>query len=395
LIFPLPSDMKTLSPSQFRLFHPNIFRLVLFTFISLLIACGGGEDKQQKLKDLKAKAEALQAEINQLETEICNSGEAIAERTVKVKTQILSPTAFQHYVEVQGKVDSEENVLVSPKASGIITRILVKKGEMVKKGQLIAQIEDESYKKGIDEVKTQLDLATTLYQKQKALWDQKIGTEVQFISAKATKESLEKRMATLEDQKSFCQVTAPISGVIDDVFPKTGEMAMAGMPLMRVVNLNNSKIVADLSEAYYTRIETGNEVICYFPDQHKEGRTTVRVKSQTIDAVSRTFHIETASPAGNDLVIRPNMVVEVKVKDYQKDNALILPLNLIQRDDKGEFVYVAQTEKGKPIARKTYVQLGMSYKGVTEVLSGIEENTEFISVGYQDLVEGQALEIIQ
>ena len=196
----------------------------------------------------------------------------------------------------------------------------------------------------MDEVKTQLDLATTVYNRQKNLWDQKIGTEIQFLTAKANKESLEKRLITLDDQLEMAKVKAPFAGIVDEVIAREGEMAMPGMGVARVVNTANTKIVAELSEAYFTRIHTGDEVIVVFPDQQMQGSATVKVKSNAINAVNRTFSIEAGSPSVSGLVIRPNMIVEVKVKDYENKTAITIPLNLIQRDETTEIKCVPRKE---------------------------------------------------
>lgn len=373
--------------------------LILTISVITLTACGGNEGdatpeaKKEKLNQLKAQLISIQDEIRVLEKEIGNASGAASGKSAKVKTGKVESGVFTHYIEVQGKVDSEQNIMVSPKTPGTITRMLVKKGDAVKAGQLLAQIDDEIIRKSIDEVKTQLDLATVVYNRQKNLWDQKIGTEMQFLSAKANKEALEKRMATLGDQQDMARVKAPFNGVVDEVVGKEGETAMPGMPLLRLVNPNNNKIVAEFSESYFTRVKTGNEVMVYFPDQQLEGRSAVRVKSSAINMVNRTFMVELAAPSVSGLAISPNMVVEVRVKDYEAKNAITIPLNLVQRDEDKEFVYVSvKSDKGFKAERRP-IKTGMSYRDTVEVLEGLSEGDEIVTVGYQNLVEGQPLEI--
>jgi RND family efflux transporter MFP subunit len=356
---------------------------------------GTPESKKAKLEELKGQVIALQTEIQKLETELKSEGGAPIGKSAKVKTGKIEQGVFTHYIEVQGKVDSEQNIMVSPKTAGTIVKVLVKKGDQVKAGQLLVQIDDEIVRKSIEEVKTQLDLATVVFNRQKNLWDQKIGTEMQFLSAKANKEALEKRMATLEDQQDMSKVKAPFSGVADEVLAKEGETAMPGMPLLRLVNPNNNKIVAEFSEAYFTRVNNGNQVIVYFPDQQIEGQSSVRVKSNSINMVNRTFTVEIGSPSVKNLVIRPNMIVEVRVKDYESKSAITVPLNLIQRDESQEFIYLSVQEGSVRKASKRLIKTGMIYRDKAEILEGLSEGEELITIGYQNLVDGQPLEIIQ
>lgn len=391
-----------LTPLKSEILKNTTIVLFLLALLSVSISsCGGNADagtseaKKAKLEELKSQVVALQAEIQTLEDELKVEGGGPSGKSAKVKTGKIENGVFTHYIEVQGKVDSEQNIMISPKTAGTITRVLVKKGDMVKAGQLLVQIDDEIIRKSIEEVKTQLDLATVVYNRQKNLWDQKIGTEMQFLSAKANKEALEKRMATLEDQQDMSKVKAPFSGVADEVIAKEGETAMPGMPLLRLVNPSNNKIVAEFSEAYFTRVNSGNEVMVYFPDQKLEGRSSVRVKSSSINMVNRTFMVEVSSPSVQNLVVRPNMVVEVRVKDYESKAALSVPLNLLQRDETQEFIYLAVKEGDNWKAAKRIVKTGMTYRDKVEILEGLTEGEELITVGYQNLVDGQPLDIIQ
>ena len=185
------------------------------------------------------------------------------------------------------------------------------------------------------------------------------------------------------------------AGIVDEVFAREGEMAMPGMGIARVVNTGNTKIVAELSEAYFTKIKAGDEVIVVFPDQQLEGKSSVKVKSNAINAVNRTFGIEALSPSVSGLVIRPNMIVEVKVRDYENKEAIAIPLNLIQRDETTEFIYLAQKDGKQMRAEKRLVKTGQSYAGYVEILEGLQAGESIVLVGYQSLVNGQPLEILQ
>jgi RND family efflux transporter MFP subunit len=394
--------MNAIQITRINYFRSGIWSTLVLVLGLSLTACGGGEKtadtpeaKQERLTQLKAQLISIQDEIKTLETDLRSGSGAPAGKSAKVKTGQVTAGVFTHYIEVQGKVDSEQNILISPKAAGSIVKVYVKKGDQVKSGQLLVQIDDEIIRKSMDEVKTQLDLATVVYNRQKNLWDQKIGTEMQFLTAKANKEALEKRMITLEDQQDMAKVKAPFSGIVDEVIAKEGESAMPGMPLLRLVNPSNNKIVAEFSEAYFTRVSPGNEVLVYFPDQQLEGKSSVRVKSNSINMVNRTFMVEMPSPALSNLIIRPNMVVEVRVKDYEAKAALAIPLNLIQRDENQEFVYVSVRDGDQNKASRRLIKTGMAYRDKVEITEGLNEGDELVLVGYQNLVDGQPLEIIQ
>ena len=355
---------------------------------ALLSACGSKSlDNAGKLAALKDQKAKIEAEIAALEKEI--GAAAPAEKRVKtvgiaeVKTEV-----FRHYIDLQGKVDAEENVPATAKMPGTLTRVLVKNGDPVKKGQLLAQVDDGVMLKQLAEMENQLKTATDIYNRQKSLWDQKIGTELQFIQARSQKESLENSIATLKENWGQTRIYAPISGTVDLVILKAGQAISPGMPLCNIINLSDLKVVGNVTEAYAAKVRQGDQVSVFFPDLNKEVTTRVKYVSKTINPNTRTFTVECDLPAGPQY--RANMVAVMKIIDYQSPNAIVVPVNLIQNAEDGEFVMVAEkTAENKAVARKVSVKAGNNYNGNVEILSGLKKGDFVISTGFQDVNSGE------
>ncbi len=361
-----------------------IFSLLI---MGLLTSCGGN-DKKAKLEKLKQKSTELLAEINQLEKEIALSGEN-TNSNVKVKDVAIVNVAyesFKHYIEVQGKVDGDENVSVSAKMGGAVDRILVNEGDEVREGQTLAVLDDAVLQQGLAEVNNALAFATDVYNKQKNLWDQKIGSEMQFLSAKNNKESLEKKRETFNAQIELSKIKSPINGVVDAVDIKIGQTLMPGMPAIRVVNLNTLKVKAEISETYAAKVRKGNDVVIYFPDLEKEITSKIFYTSKVINNVTRTFSAEANLDTQNP-DYRPNMIVVLKVVDYQKDSSIVIPLNYIQHSGTSAYVYVATSKDGKKVAIRKDIKVGQIYNGKVEIIDGLAVNDKLITAGYQDLTE--------
>jgi RND family efflux transporter MFP subunit len=357
-----------------------------------LAACNNGTDKEAQLAELKKERESLEQRIATLEAELKAEGKTVAveKKTVPVSVTAISPDTFRHYLEVQGRVDFDQNVLVSPKVGGVLTSVRVKRGDRVSKGQTMATIDAQVLEQNIAELKTRLELANVAYEKQKNLWDQEIGTEMQYLTAKNNKEALERNLATLQRQREQFNVTAPISGVVDDVVPNAGEAVAPGMGIIRVVNTRGEKVVAEVSEAHLSKVKEGDEARVYFPDLQKEVVATVDVVSQHINPASRTFTIELRlRDMKGDITLRPNLVSVVRIQDYKNEDAVVVPVNLVQQDEKAQYIYVAQKKGNQYIATRKEVKTGVSYEGEVEVLEGLAANDQVITAGYQNLNEGQ------
>ncbi|UHG91302.1 efflux RND transporter periplasmic adaptor subunit [Spirosoma oryzicola] len=363
---------------------------------SLLAACSQEkksdvQGKRDELTELKKQESELTAKIKTLEGDLAKL-EPKNEEVTRVKDVTVAPvtaTTFRHFVELQGTIDAKNNVQVSPKSSGVVTAVYVKEGDNVRAGSVIAKVDDQLLRESIAEVKTQLSLASTVYEKQAALWKQQIGTEIQYLQAKNNKETLERRLSTLNAQLSQSSVTSPISGVVDQVNVKIGQSAMPGVGLVRVVNLSQLKVVAKVADTYSGSVRKGDDVMIRFPDLNRELNSRVSFVSTTVDPLSRTFTIEAPLPSDNSL--KPNMLAQVKINDKTVGNAIVINQNLIQSTENGQLVYVAVNEGGKKVAKARTVKTGESYGGKIAVTEGLKAGDQLVTVGYQDLVDGQPI----
>jgi RND family efflux transporter MFP subunit len=365
----------------------------LFIATLLITACGAKQeaktgDKAAQLEQLKTQAADLAKQIEALEAELGADSKKDNVKITPVTVETLQPTDFQHFVNVQGRLEAKDMVMVSAKMGGQITQITVKEGDFVSAGQTLAILDKETMEKSIDEISKGLEIANTLYDKQKALWDQKIGTEVQYLSAKNNKESLEKRLATLRSQMKQLIVTAPFSGVIDEIYAKNGSLAAPGVPLMKLVNFSNMKAKANVPDIYITRVQKGDKVVINFPDINEKVNGTITFVAQVVDPLTRSFTIEASfSNPGNRY--KPNMLAVIEINDETKKDAIVLYENLIQNSENGKLVFVATGTGTTKTASARYVETGLTYNGKVEIVKGLQAGDLLITQGYQDLVDGQ------
>jgi len=367
---------------------PRFGALVL---AGLLTACGGKSDKEL-LDEKKKEQAALTKEIKDLEAKVAKSNpDSVAVKTKAVAVTEVQPRKFEHFVQTQGKIDAEDNILVSAKSPGVVTQVFVKEGQTVSKGQVLAQIDNSIVLRSIEAQRTQLDLANTVYERQKNLWSQKIGTEVQYLQAKTNKESLERQLASLQEQNEMTRIKAPLSGTVDDVAVKIGENIAPGQPAVRVVNTSNLKLVANVSEAYVTTVKKGDKARVILPDlNNKEIEATVTFVGKTIDQLSRSFSVEVKLPSQTDL--RPNMTAVLKVIYKTEASTMVVPVNLIQTVNNEKIVYTIE-EKGKQsVARKKVVKVAGVFDNLAQV-DGLTAGDKIITVGYQGLNDGQPVKL--
>ncbi len=362
-------------------------------FIVFLVACSSNEgDKKARLTELKKEHDNIAKEILKLEQELTPAGTVAA---TKVNTMILTRKPFEHYIEVQGRIDGNENIAVSPRnQGGVVTRILVHEGDAVTKGQILAELDAEVLKQQLTDLKNRLAFATDIFNRQKTLWDQKIGSEVQYLKAKNDMESAQNGIATLEDQIKMSVITSPIDGTVEDIPIKVGQMASSASPIpaFRIVNFSKAKALADVGEAYSSKVKTGDQVKIFMPDLNHEVDQRVTFASKYINPVNRTFLVEVALPVSN-LIYRANMIAVLKIKDYANPAAIAIPQNYIQTSrDEGHYVFIAVEENGKKIAQKRTVIPFISFNGLTEIVTGLNEGDKIITAGYKDLYQGQLID---
>lgn len=365
-----------------------LYKLSFAVAIALAITSCGGKPKDNKaeLAKLKKEQKELQAKISKLELA---TGSKDSVRKVSVLVTSMTPTDFRTYVEIQGKVDADQTVVASPEAMGVVNAVYVHNGQYVSKGQVLATLRSDAISNGVAEIDQQISFAKTLYDKQKRLWDQEIGTEIQLLSAKNNYEAMLKKKETTLSQKSMYTIKAPISGVVDAVDVKVGQAVSPGMPnLIRIVNTSILKVKANIPENYASRIQNGNPTMVIFPDMNDTLLTKLDYITKTIDPMSRTFGSEIK--LSNNGKYRPNMIAKVRVVTYQNSRAFVLSESVIQQTEKGNFVYVADAN-GKAALKK--VTLGNSYESKVEILSGLNLDDKVITTGYEELNEGDALQI--
>ncbi len=355
---------------------------------AFLAACN--PSKEDQLKKLKAQQAELVKQIATLEKEL-EGGKKETARMKEVVTTELAPRKFDKYVQTQGAVEATDNIMISAKTAGVITNVYVREGDMVVKGQTLALIDNTLTLRGIDEVKAGLELANTIYVRQKNLWEQKIGTEVQYLQAKNSKESLEKKLATLEEQLDMSKIKSLITGVVDEVTAKVGQNAAPGQPAFRVINNNNLKITAKISEAYLNSVKKGNKAEISFSDYDKKLEGPVNFVGRNIDPLSRSFAVEIKVPSNADL--RPNMTAVVKVIFSSVPAALCVPINVVQDINGEKIVYVAESNGTQLVARKKVVKIDGVYDNYAQVTSGLTKGDKIITVGYQGLNDGELIKI--
>lgn len=380
----------------------KINSILVFSLSLLLVlsACGGGGEagggnldaKKEELSKLKVERKTLNDKIRALEKEIAKlDTTTVKDPRVPVRIQPLTESTFQHYVKVQGQIEADKNVMVSPKMGGVVTRVLVDEGQNVRAGQLLATMDDAILQKSLSELRIQLELADTVYSRQKNLWAQNIGSEIQLLQAKTQKESLEKRIATTQEQVEMTKIKAPISGVVDRVIAKSGEAVSPGFGAFNIVNLSKLSFKASISEAYIPYVRKGDEVSISFPSIDKSVTTKISNIGQVINPANRTVMVETKIPSKEGM-FKANMVGEISIRDVNNENTIVIPMSLIQRLGDEEFVMVAEKGEGdKYNARRTKVVTGGSYEGKIEIVSGLSKGAKLITEGANGLSEGAEL----
>ena len=381
----------------------------------LLVACGASTkeekgaltDKKAELKKLKTEQSAVNDKVRKLEEEIAKLDTTAVSKIKLVAVTPLAQQNFTHYIDLQGKVDAENISYIAPRGTpGQVKELYIKQGDYVKKGQLILKMDDAIARQGVasakqnaEGIKTSLELAKNLYQRQKSLWDQGIGTQVQLLEAKGRVDMLESQLNSsvesikmAEEQLSQTTVYSDVSGVAEVVSIRVGELfqgATAAGPQIRIVNTSDLKAVVEVPENYLASIKKGTAVVIEVGDINKQFNSTISRIGQIISANSRAVTAEAKIPS--DPSLKPNQLVTVKIRDYAASNTIVIPMTTLQTDENGKYVYVMVSEKGKQIARKRAVTIGQIYGEQIEIKSGLQSGEQLITQGFQGVYDGQTV----
>jgi RND family efflux transporter MFP subunit len=375
-------------------------KIILFTTISLLLLSCSKNEKEASIEQLISdkNVTALQAKKATLQAELTKIDDALASLDVKkeealVSVQTIKDTVFNHYLEVQGSVNTKENILVQPEFSGTLTALNVKAGQRVSKGQILGKVDDAGMSQQLASIENQYALAKTTFERQKNLWDKKIGSEIQFLQAQAQMISAQKSVAQMRAQVAKTVIRAPFSGTIDDVFVERGQVvAPSPQGLMRIVNLSNMYVSTTVPETYIGKLKVGTVVDVFLTSLGKTYKGKVRQVANFINPSNRSFSIEVSVPNPDNL-LRPNQVAKLKIIDYTVNNAIIVPTNVVQEDgEHNKFVFIATNVSGKKgEAKKVLVKVGKSSDNVTEILSGLSANDVIVTEGANNIADGMKL----
>lgn len=375
-------------------------KVLIIVSLAVLASCGSGNKaKEGSLTDLKAQLEKLKSERGTLDGKITALEEQIQKLDTSVSADVaklveVTPIAlqnFEHFIDLQGKVATENMFYVTPRGmGGQVKAIYVKQGDNVRKGQLLLKLDDAIIRQQIATLQNQLNYAKDLYNRQQNVWKEGIGTEVQVLNSKNAVENLEKQMDILKEQQAMSNVYAEVSGVAETVNIRVGEQ-FNGNPLagITIVNPSNLKAVVDIPENYTSKVTKGMTVQVELPDLKKSFRSTISLVSETIGVTTRSFVAESKIPS--DPTVKPNQIAVVKILDHAAKNAVIVPLETLQTDEKGKFVYVLEEANGKKVAKKKAVVIGELYDSNVEIKSGLAVDEKLITKGFQGLYDGQVI----
>ena len=371
-------------------------KVVLIATSLLLIACGekSTDDliKDKNITELKNRKAAIQLELEKIDAALLNGNKA-QESEALVSVLTIKDTVFNHYLEIQGNVDTKENILVQPEFGGTLTALNVKAGQRVSKGQILGKVDDAGMSQQLASIENQYALAKTTFERQKNLWDKKIGSEIQFLQAQTQMISAQKSVAQMRAQVAKTVIRAPFSGTIDEVFVERGQVvAPSPQGLMRIVNLSNMYVSTTVPETYIGKLKVGTVVDVFLTSLGKTYKGKVRQVANFINPSNRSFGIEVSVPNPDNL-LRPNQVAKLKIIDYTVTNAIIVPTNVVQEDgEHNKFVFIATNISGKKgVAKKVLVKVGKSSDNVTEILSGLTANDVIVTEGANTIADGMKL----
>lgn len=374
----------------------------ILTLISILVyACG--DKAKTPLDAKKAELDSLQNEMSTLKAAIAQVQKEIKEMDTSARSNAIAVTAieiakdkFQNPFQVQGLVESDQNVLISPEVPANVTQIFVKEGQRVAKGQVIASLDGSVAQSQIEELETRLSLAKTSFEKQERLWKQNVGSEMQYLQAKNNYESLKRSISTAKSQLGKYTLRSPISGRVDEIMANPGELVggMTSGPVARIVNLQDIKIKANVSEKYVGQIEKGQDVKLYFPSLDLELNEKVYSVSDVIDPNNRTFVVY-VKPTSNLEKLKPNLLALLTAYDYVESAAISIPTKLVRTDGEKYFVYAIATNGSKKSVEKRYIEIGKQFPSETIIESGLEPGDLLINEGVNRVIAGDEVKLIE
>ena len=372
--------------------------IALFITLIFIIACGDGTQKSS-LEELNIQKTAIIAKMDSLNTELQKVEKQISKIDTNKKLHVITVLPvkneiFKHFIEIQGVVQADKNIEIRPELGGTIKAIYVKEGQQVNAGQVLLQLDDSSIKNNIDELNTQLSLANTTFERQKRLWEQKIGSEMQFLQAKAQKEGLENNLVSLKTQSSKMRITAPFSGIVDEIFPRNGELTNPQMPVVRLLNLDNVYVEADITETYLPVIKIGTETMLFFPSINKEMTSEISQVGNYINPNNRSFKTRINIP-NKDQTIKPNLLADLKILDFQIEG-ITIPSTLVQKDQQGNtYVFTIKNENDETIVVKSLITVENEYNNQVYISEGLTENDQLVNAGARIVKAGDLVNITE
>lgn len=383
---------------------------ILISIPLLLLSCGNNNEEKsidqlienKDLTEIRAKKAELSKEQSDLTQKLDKLDQAIdrldkTRRLDLVVTQKINDTLFKHYAEVQGDVATDENIVIYSEFSGILQDLRVEEGQEVNKGQVLAKIDDGGLSSELAQLETQATLAKTTFERQERLWEQNIGSEMQYLEAKTNFESMQNSVNRLKSQLGKTIVRAPFSGIVDEVLTEQGEVVSPGQSqLFRLVSLKNMYVEAAVPESYLNNVRKGTEVIVEIGSLNREFEGKIRRVGNTINPNNRSFNIQVAVPNENGM-LKPNQIATLKLNDYTEENAVIIPENALLKNAQGEsVVFVFQDKEGENnigTAKRQIVETGYSYDNLIEITKGLETGKTLIVEGAKNLRDGQEVKI--
>ena len=359
---------------------------ILATNDYTLIQKRKGEIKTQ-INDLKFKLNRLDNVLEKIDTD---------KNLFLVSAIKLKSKNFSHYLNFQGSLDTDQNVVIYPELPGLLKNIYVKQGEKVKKGQIIAKISDNGLTDQLEQLKLQRNLAKTTFERQQKLWDQKIGSEIQYLQAKTNFKSLEKKISQMRDQEGKTRILAPFDGTIDDIIADIGSNLAPGLtPILRIINIDQMKVSAEIPEIHIPYIKQNKNVKIYVPILDKQILGKISSVGNFINPNNRSFNIE-IKLLNKSNELKPNMTVSLEINDYQNDSAILIPSKDILEDEEGNFyVYKLVIDSNENYkSNKVMIQKGKAYNNMTEIKSGLKENDLIINDGLRQVEDGQIVKVI-